>query len=213
QVSGGFAEQPGSGLTTQAPARQASIVQASPSLQSALVAHAPQVGSTMTAHVPALQLSVVQGSASSQSASTTQLLVHVGDTAHTPATQLSVVQVSPSSAQSASTAHAVHPGFEVEAPATQASVVQAFASSQSPSLVQGAQPPAAKFTPRIASSLTEGALVANAVATFVKPLSLQSGDASAVRVTVTVLPIGRSGTRTSSGFVPITVHVTLASSA
>ena len=53
---------------------------------------------------------------------------------------------------------------------------------------------------------------ANAVATFVYALSSQSTVASVASVTVTVAPIGRSGTRTRSGFVPTTVQTTLASS-
>src|SRR5262249_18948783 len=146
-------------------------------------------------------------------------VVHAGQAGfcartHAPALQVSVVQTLPSSAQSADVVQAVQPGTTVDehVPATQASVVHAFASSHSASVVHGAQPPATRFTERRAEPVTSGALVANASATFVKLPSPQLGAALPLSVTVTVFPTGRFGTRTSSGFVVTTVHVTLASS-
>src|SRR5262245_39326853 len=61
----------------------------------------------------------------------------------------------------------------------------------------------------VASSLTSGALMADAVATFVKPgVLLQCGDALAVMTTLTVEPGGMFGTFTLSGFVDTIVHET-----
>ena len=63
----------------------------------------------------------------------------------------------------------------------------------------------------VALPSTSGALVAKAVAVFVKSSLLQAGVASAVISIVTLEPMGSVSTLTSSGFVLITDQVTLVS--
>ena len=63
----------------------------------------------------------------------------------------------------------------------------------------------------VALPSTSGALVAKAVAVFVKSSLLQAGVASAVISIVTLEPMGSVSTLTSSGFVLTTVQVTLIS--
>src|SRR5437867_1183113 len=120
--------QPGTSVWSQTPPAQLSVVQASPSSQSAAVVHGTQPGMAESWQLPSgPQASVVQGFWSSQSAAVAQRAHPAwGWCSQIPfALQISVVQVLWSS-QSAAVVHGTQSAMVtyVQAPASQSSAVQ-----------------------------------------------------------------------------------------